>query len=56
MQTEFIAKVAPAAEMENEGINVSKMNTLLLKKIEELTCILFNSKNQLRIYNPKLKF
>ncbi|GHV43676.1 hypothetical protein FACS1894180_3470 [Bacteroidia bacterium] len=29
--------VAPAAEMEDEGINVSEMSTLLLKKVEELT-------------------
>ena len=29
--------VAPAAEMEAEGINLSEMNALLLRKVEELT-------------------
>jgi hypothetical protein len=29
--------IAPAAQMESEGINISEMSTLLLKKIEELT-------------------
>jgi hypothetical protein len=32
-----LPEVAPAVEMESEGINVSEMNALLLKKVEELT-------------------
>jgi hypothetical protein len=32
-----LPEVAPAVEMEAEGINVSEMSALLLKKIEELT-------------------
>jgi hypothetical protein len=32
-----LPEVAPAAQMEEEGINLSEMNALLLKKVEELT-------------------
>ena len=32
-----LPEVAPAAEMEQDGIDLSEMNALLLKKIEELT-------------------
>jgi len=32
-----LPEVAPAAIMESEGINLSEMNALLLKKVEELT-------------------
>ena len=32
-----LPEVAPAAEMEQDGISLSVMNALLLKKIEELT-------------------
>ena len=32
-----LPEVAPAAEMEQNGISLSEMNALLLKKVEELT-------------------
>lgn len=32
-----LPEVAPATEMEQDGIDLSEMNALLLKKIEELT-------------------
>jgi len=38
--------VAPAAEMEAEGINLSEMNTLLLRKIEELTLYIIGQEKQ----------
>jgi hypothetical protein len=42
-----LPEVAPAAQMESEGINVSEMNALLLKKIEELTLYLIELKNEI---------
>ncbi len=39
--------VAPAAQMEDEGINVSEMNALLLRKIEELTLYVIELKNEI---------
>ena len=39
--------VAPAAEMEAEGINVSEMNALLLKKVEELTLYVIKQQEML---------
>ena len=39
--------VAPAAVMEAEGINLSEMNTLLLRKIEELTLYVIDLKNEI---------
>ena len=42
-----LPEVAPAAVMEAEGINVSEMNALLLKKIEELTLYVIELKNEI---------
>ncbi|MDR2963869.1 MAG: hypothetical protein LBU90_09615 [Bacteroidales bacterium] len=42
-----LPEVAPAAEMKNEGINVSEMNALLLKKIEELTLYIIDLEQRL---------
>ena len=39
--------VAPAAQMEAEGINLSEMNALLLKKVEELTLYVIELKNEI---------
>jgi hypothetical protein len=39
--------VAPATEMEAEGINVSEMNTLLLRKIEKLTLYMIELQKQI---------
>ncbi|MCL2327054.1 MAG: hypothetical protein FWC39_00930 [Bacteroidetes bacterium] len=42
-----LPEVAPAAEMESEGINLSEMNALLLKKIEELTLYIIEIEQRL---------
>ena len=42
-----LPEVAPAAEMEAEGINLSEMNALLLKKVEELTLYVIELKNEI---------
>jgi len=39
--------VAPAAEMEAEGINLSEMNALLLRKVEELTLYILGQESQM---------
>jgi len=39
--------VAPAAVMEAEGINLSEMNALLLRKVEELTLYIIQIENRL---------
>ena len=39
--------VAPAAQMEEEGINLSEMNVLLLKKVEELTLYVIQQQEML---------
>jgi len=42
-----LPEVAPAAQMEAEGINLSEMNALLLKKVEELTLYVIELKNEI---------
>ena len=42
-----LPEVAPAAVMESEGINLSEMNALLLKKVEELTLYVIELKNEI---------
>jgi len=42
-----LPEVAPAAQMETEGINLSDMNMLLLKKVEELTLYVIELKNEI---------
>ena len=39
--------VAPASQMEAEGINVSEMNALLLRKVEELTLYILGLQKQI---------
>ena len=41
-----LPEVAPATEMEADGINVSEMSALLLKKIEELTLYIIGQEKQ----------
>ena len=41
-----LPEVAPAAEMEAEGINLSEMSALLLKKVEELTLYVIELKKE----------
>jgi hypothetical protein len=36
-ENKHLPEIAPAAEMESEGINMSEMNAKLLQKVEELT-------------------
>ncbi|MDR0207148.1 MAG: hypothetical protein LBI45_07845 [Bacteroidales bacterium] len=45
--------VAPAAEMEAEGINLSEMNALLLRKVEELTLYIIQIENRLSKFERK---
>jgi hypothetical protein len=42
-----LPEIAPAAEMEAEGINLSEMNALLLKKVEELTLYIISMEKRL---------
>lgn len=42
-----LPEVAPAAVMESEGINLSEMNALLLKKVEELTLYIIEIEQRL---------
>ena len=46
--------VAPAAKMEAEGINLSEMNALLLRKIEELTLYVLEQDKQMKELNKRL--
>ncbi|MDR2907875.1 MAG: hypothetical protein LBU91_07810 [Bacteroidales bacterium] len=43
-----LPEVAPAAQMEADGINVSEMNALLLKKVEELTLYIIDQNKELQ--------
>ncbi|CAN5272256.1 hypothetical protein BH09BAC3_BH09BAC3_35270 [soil metagenome] len=47
--------VPSAADMEKDGINVSEMNMLLLKKIEELTLYLIDVKHENEIQLKKMQ-
>jgi len=42
-----LPNVAPAAEMEAEGINLSEMNAILIQKIEELTLYILDLQKQI---------
>jgi len=46
--------VAPAAEMEAEGINLSEMSALLLRKIEELTLYILEQDEQMKELQKRL--
>jgi hypothetical protein len=41
-----LPEVAPAAQMESEGVNLSEMSAMLLKKIEELTLYVIELKKE----------
>jgi len=45
--------VPSAVDMENDGVNVSEMNMLLLKKIEELTLYMIEQNAQLKALQQK---
>ena len=46
--------VAPAAEMESEGINLSEMNALLLRKVEELTLYIIGQDEKMQFLEEKV--
>jgi len=48
-----LPEVAPAAAMEAEGINLSEMNTLLLKKVEELTLYILQQEERIKALEAK---
>jgi len=50
-----LPEVAPAAVMESEGINVSEMNALLLKKVEELTLYIIQQQEMIQTLNVKVE-
>ena len=50
---QHLPEVAPAVQMEDEGINLSEMNTLLLKKVEELTLYVIELNRKIEILENK---
>ena len=48
-ENKHLPEIAPAAEMENEGINISEMNAKLLQKIEELTLYIIDLNERIEI-------
>ena len=49
-----LPEVPSAATMEEEGISVSEMNMLLLKKVEELTLYILEQKEQISSQNSRI--
>jgi len=49
-----LPEVAPAIQMESEGINMSEMSTLLLKKIEELTLYVIELEKKNNVLESRL--
>ena len=45
-QHKHLEGVPSAREMERNGINLSEMNMILLKKVEELTLMIINQNNK----------
>ena len=45
-ENKHLPEIAPATEMETEGINLAEMNTKLLQKIEELTLYVIDLQKQ----------
>jgi hypothetical protein len=54
-QHKHLPEVPSAKEMELNGINVSEMNMILLKKVEELTLYLINATNEIKMLNQKVE-
>ncbi|MDR2653561.1 MAG: hypothetical protein LBC68_14870 [Prevotellaceae bacterium] len=46
-ENRHLPEIAPAAEMESEGINLSEMNAKLLQKVEELTLYVIDLQQQI---------
>ena len=49
-----LPEVAPAVEMESEGINLSEMNALLLKKVEELTIYVIGQNEKMQMLETEI--
>lgn len=54
-QHRHLPDVPSAVKMETEGVNVSEMNMILLKKVEELTLYLIEQSEKLEELNVRLK-
>ncbi|MEJ0055097.1 MAG: hypothetical protein WDN75_05240 [Bacteroidota bacterium] len=54
-ENKHLPEVPSAKEMEKNGINVSEMNMLLLKKIEELTLYVLELKKRMNRQSWELK-
>ena len=52
-QNKHLPEVPSAKEMETNGINLSEMNMLLLKKAEELTLHLINQQKEIELLKNK---
>ncbi len=53
-ENKHLPEIAPANQMEAEGINLSEMNIKLLQKIEELTLYLINQNKILKMQADKI--
>ena len=51
-----LPEVAPAAEMEQDGIDLSEMNALLLKKVEELTLYVIQQQKDIEKLNCDIEY
>ena len=51
-----LPEVAPAAEMEQDGISLSEMNALLLKKVEELTLYVIQQQKDIEKLNCDIEY
>jgi hypothetical protein len=54
-QHRHLPEVPPATEMEKDGINVSEMNMLLLKKIEELTLYMIDQDKKMELLTTEIE-
>jgi hypothetical protein len=54
-QHHHLPEVPEAASMEKDGVNVSEMNMLLLKKIEELTLYIIDQNEKLEAVNKQVQ-
>ncbi len=54
-QNHHLPEVPSAAEMQANGIELGKMNMLLLQKIEELTLLMIEQQKQLENQNSKIE-
>ena len=54
-QNKRLPEVPSAKEMEANGINLSEMNMLLLKKVEELTLYVIDQQKEIEVLKSKIK-